>query len=96
MAQILFKHKSYFFYTMDIQELLNQLGQALKSQTIKIELHHYHHGETSDSTKKEKKKSTGFGLSIVKTLVDKTHGTIQVRSEVAKGTEFRISYPRAA
>jgi signal transduction histidine kinase/CheY-like chemotaxis protein/HPt (histidine-containing phosphotransfer) domain-containing protein len=36
---------------------------------------------------------TGLGLSIVKQLVDLQHGSIQVRSEVNKGSEFIITLP---
>ena len=33
---------------------------------------------------------TGLGLSIVKEMVDILHGTIDVRSEIDKGTEFHV------
>lgn len=36
---------------------------------------------------------TGLGLSIVFTIIEKIKGTIQVNSEVGKGTEFIISLP---
>lgn len=38
--------------------------------------------------------STGLGLSIVKTLVDRLQGEIQLVSEVGIGTEFSIKLPR--
>ena len=40
-----------------------------------------------------RKKGLGIGLSIVKNLVDLHGGTIQVESEIGKGTIFRISLP---
>ena len=38
--------------------------------------------------------STGLGLSIVKHLVDLHNGTIQVKSEVSKGTSIRSAFPK--
>lgn len=39
--------------------------------------------------------STGLGLSIVKTLVDRLDGEIRLQSEVGKGTEIEICIPLA-
>jgi signal transduction histidine kinase len=39
--------------------------------------------------------STGLGLSIVKTLVDRLDGEIKLQSEVGKGTEIEICIPSA-
>ena len=41
----------------------------------------------------ESVKGSGIGLSLVKCLVEKHHGTIQVSSEPDKGTEFSIELP---
>lgn len=38
-------------------------------------------------------KSSGLGLAIVNSLVSKVHGKISVKSNVGKGTEFKIRIP---
>ncbi len=38
-------------------------------------------------------KSTGLGLTIVKSIVDAHKGQIQVESEVGKGTTFEVIIP---
>ena len=38
----------------------------------------------------DKTRGTGLGLPIVKSLVDAMHGTLSVKSELGKGTEFKI------
>ncbi|MCK5542497.1 MAG: response regulator [Desulfobacterales bacterium] len=38
---------------------------------------------------------TGLGLAIVKSIVDAHHGTIEVKSEVNKGTIFFIYFPKS-
>lgn len=42
-----------------------------------------------------KRHGTGLGLAIVKKIVDDHHGSIELESEVNKGTTFRLFFPLA-
>ena len=41
----------------------------------------------------DNKKGSGIGLSLVKLLIDKHRGTIEVASEIGKFTEFKVTLP---
>lgn len=47
----------------------------------------------ADSTRDRVYKGTGLGLAIVKRLVDAAHGSVEVRSEVGRGTSFAVRIP---
>jgi signal transduction histidine kinase len=44
-------------------------------------------------TTKEEGKGTGLGLAICRRVIQEHHGTIQIDSEVGKGTTVRLSLP---
>jgi len=48
-----------------------------------------------DGTDKRKYKGTGLGLAITKRLVERLGGSIEVVSELGKGSTFSITLPRA-
>lgn len=37
---------------------------------------------------------TGLGLSLVRHAVERSHGTVQVKSTVGKGSQFTVTFPR--
>ena len=46
-----------------------------------------------DKARSRKSGSSGLGLSIVRGIVERNQGTIQVRSELGKGSVFTVSFP---
>ncbi|MBI3005475.1 MAG: response regulator, partial [Ignavibacteriales bacterium] len=46
-----------------------------------------------DGSQTRVQEGTGIGLALVKELVEVHHGTINVKSEIGKGTEFKIQLP---
>lgn len=47
------------------------------------------------STKSESGRGTGLGLSTVYGIVQQSHGAIEVKSQVGKGSSFRVFLPRS-
>ncbi len=72
---------------------------------IKLTVSDTGHGMTPDTTKrifepyfttKAKGVGTGLGMAIVHGIVNNLEGTIEVQSDVGKGTAFHVFLPRAA
>lgn len=51
-------------------------------------------GMKSSSSGTTGEKGYGFGLSLVKRLIDELHGTLEIRSEKGKGTSFTVTLPQ--
>lgn len=49
--------------------------------------------ERLDAAKRKRESGAGLGLAFVKTATDKHHGTIDVQSEIGKGSRFAIAFP---
>lgn len=47
----------------------------------------------TDKTRSRLQSGSGIGLSIVSKIVERLHGTIEVRSELGKGTTFIVTLP---
>ncbi len=43
-----------------------------------------------------KAKGQGFGLAVVKRLVEAQGGTITLESKVGEGAQFKITFPKTA
>lgn len=78
------------------------LGAHLKNKNICLSVRDTGIGISEDKLKhifepfysaNDNAKSSGLGLAIVSSLVEKMHGRISVKSKVGKGTEFNLRLP---
>lgn len=85
-------------------DLALKLEQGLKNLTIKVKdsgiglnsekIDTILNGNASTSDGTGGEKGYGFGLSLVKHLVDSLHGTMQINSSPGEGAEFVIKVPQ--
>ena len=73
-----------------IEFLVTDSGIGISSEKIKAVFDRFQQAE-AETTRRYG--GTGLGLSIVKQLVDLQRGTIQLNSEIHKGSEFRVVLP---
>lgn len=69
---------------------ISDTGTGMNEQTLKSL---FRIGETKSQEGTNGEQGTGFGLLLCKEFVDKHNGTIQVESELNKGSNFIISIP---
>ena len=65
-------------------------GVGIKASQLPYIFDRFYQADSSDN---QAQPGTGIGLSLVKELVELHQGSIEVESEVGKGTSFKISLP---
>ena len=73
-----------------LQIIVSDQGFGMTADQIQLSFQKY---QTINNPNKGKVDSFGLGLPIVKQLVEKMHGVIEMKSEVNKGTETIITFP---
>jgi len=82
----------------------NRPGQSQSQDRVEVSVEDTGAGITTEIrdrlfepffTTKQDDRRHGLGLAIVYTIVEQSGGTIQVDSEVGKGTTFRVLFPRS-
>ncbi len=70
---------------------IEDFGSGIKSTEIPYIFNRFYRADSSRS--KTQVDGYGLGLSIAKQIVDLHHGTIEVKSELGKGSTFKIALP---
>jgi signal transduction histidine kinase len=82
-------------YEKEVHLYIRDTGTGMSADELtRIWDRFYKADEARTSSKSDGISGTGLGLTIVKHLVTGMNGTINVRSRVGEGTEFRIVFPR--
>jgi len=99
---LLVNSKDAFEEVKDNRKKLIKISSLVEGETIKIIFEDNAVGMTKNKlnkifdpfyTTKEAGKGTGLGLSITKNIIDEHKGTILVKSDSGKGTQFIITFP---
>ncbi len=72
--------------TVDVS--ISDNGDGMSEEVIKHIFEKFYQGDTS-----RKSEGNGLGLALVKRIVDLCKGSIKVKSELGKGTEFTVKLP---
>ncbi|MEW6701300.1 MAG: ATP-binding protein [Bacteroidota bacterium] len=88
--------KGNIFISTANLEAEEKIEIKIKDSGSGIEKTNLNHVFDEDFSTKDKNKTSGIGLSIVKKIIVEYNGIIKVSSEVGRGSEFTITLPAAA
>ncbi|MEI9946652.1 MAG: GAF domain-containing sensor histidine kinase [Chitinophagaceae bacterium] len=78
--------ESHLYFT------ISDNGSGIKKEDMKKI---FKERQTLNKTDRYGNKGTGFGLAIVKDIIESSGGSISITSEINKGTDFRIIFPHS-
>lgn len=83
---------------VEVSETQDNISISVKDTGVGIEPENvvklFHRFERLDKSLSRKREGSGIGLNIVKSLVEHQRGTIEVTSELNKGTIFLLKFPK--
>lgn len=80
------------YETAKVQIIIKDFGIGISSEKLPF-IYDRFYQVSADSHSPKTHEGTGIGLALVKELVEVLKGNISVKSEIDKGTEFKISLP---
>ncbi|KXK12734.1 MAG: integral membrane sensor signal transduction histidine kinase [Chloroflexi bacterium OLB14] len=88
-GKILVETESVISQERGVRIIVKDSGQGIASEDLPFIFDRFWRGDKSRSGRI----NSGLGLAIAKQLIEAHHGTIEVKSEVGKGSEFIIELP---